>query len=144
MVSLERIRELYIINTFIPLFFWFGVYSTISYIDIVSFALFKLVCAIFASIYLVYKISEFLQIKPIHLFLKYVKFLILPLIAFVMINLIIKPYLPLQMSTVNFLIISFVLLINFLIGYYILFLTSSFHKNEYYKYFKKFINLKNS
>ena len=142
MISLERIKELYIINTIIPVFFWIGVYLTISYIDILSFALFKFLSALLASFFLINKLSNFLKINIVSSIFRYSKVLILPLLIFIIIYFVIKPYLPSELSITNFLIILLLLLINFLLGYFILFQISSFYKNEYFKYVKKIFNLK--
>lgn len=140
MISLERIKELYIINTIIPVFFWIGVYLTIGYINVISFALFKFLSAILACFFLINKLAGFLDIKIVSSILNYSKLLTLPLLSFIIIYVVFKPWLPTELGTFNFLTISFIMLVNLVIGYMILFQISIFYKNEYFKYIKKIIN----
>lgn len=104
-ISLEKIKQLYFINTIIAFVYWIGIMVTIHVWGLYSFAFFKCFSLIIASLlYLVIGI-KFLEIN----LLEFIKKIILPVavpIIFLIISLmIIEPFLPLTKGKMNLLFV---------------------------------------
>jgi O-antigen/teichoic acid export membrane protein len=143
LVSLEKLKDLYFINTLIVVFFWVGVYFTISHLGVISFAFFKFLSAIITSIYLIIIISKIIKLKPILYIYKYGKLFILPLISLFIVYEILHSYIVLEKGVLNFLMVSLIMITTFIFAFLVLLYTSKFYRNEYKMYLEKVLKIKN-
>jgi hypothetical protein len=140
---LEKLKDLYFINTLIVVFFWVGVYFTISHLGVISFAFFKFLSAIITSIYLIIIISKIIKLKPILYIYKYGKLFILPLISLFIVYEILHSYIVLEKGVLNFLMVSLIMITTFIFSFLVLLYTSKFYRNEYKMYLEKVLKIKN-
>ena len=142
-VSLEKLRDLYLINTLIVIFFWFGIYFTIDHLGVVSFAFFKVLSAIITSIYLTIIISKMINLKPILYLYKYGKLFIVPLISLFIVYEVLHSHIVLEKGALNFLMVSLTMVITFTTAIAVLLYISKFYRNEYKMYLEKILKIKN-
>ncbi len=139
MVALERIKDMYIINTLMVVIFWAGVVLTQKYWGINSFAVFKLMAGVVASLYylrilvnyLDYKYFQFIE----HVLLK----MMIPIIVQVFFLISVINLLPNEKSMQNFLVVILTGGFGALVGLITLYLTSKYYREMTNKYLKKII-----
>lgn len=131
LMAQERGKEMYIINTLIPIIYWFGIFISFQYLKLEAFAVFKLIAFIFSSFFYYILLVQFLKFN----FLKAFNLLILPLIPPVIFLVIFAHFivniLPDSKSIFNLLVTSITILISLIISYLIYFIVSS--KDDYLK-----------
>ncbi|GEC73213.1 Na+-driven multidrug efflux pump [Flavobacterium flevense] len=70
MIANERLKEMYIVSALMPIIYWVGIYFTLDFFGVKSFAFFKFLAFFFSGlVYLWYSIS-FLKISLINFFVK--------------------------------------------------------------------------
>lgn len=62
-MSFERVRELYIINTIITVVFWLGIFLFVGTLGILSFAVFKVIASLIAMLFYLKVALEFIKIN---------------------------------------------------------------------------------
>ena len=107
MMAKEKLKDMYIVNTLIPIVFWTGIILTNNFWGIKSFAIFKLVAFVFSAIVYYKYMLKYIGMKFSHSINVIFKPLILPVLFVVSISLIIKDYLPVEKSKEHFLIVLF-------------------------------------
>jgi O-antigen/teichoic acid export membrane protein len=131
-VALEKIRQLYLINTVMACVYWIGIAATVNYWQVESFAIFKLISLLIASLFYLVISMKFLEID----ILQFIKKVILPIagpVVFLMVSLIlIEPYLPIEKGKANLLLVVFTGGVFSLLSFCLYYLMS--------KDFKGFIN----
>lgn len=100
-VAQEKIKSLYALNVFLPIFFWFGIFISFNKFGVFSFAIFKFLSFIISAIfYFIYTI-KFLETDPVSLLVKIFKPMIFSLIFLITILPIINLFLPIAKSKIN-------------------------------------------
>jgi len=103
--ALEKIKQLYLINTIMAITYWLGIFITIKFWQVDSFAIFKFVTLFIAAIFYLIVSLNFLKMS----FLQFFKKIILPFVfpaSFLIISLlIIEPFLPITKGKLNLLIV---------------------------------------
>lgn len=105
--SLVKIKELAGINTIITIIFWIGIISTLSYWQVLSFAIFKLVSFLIATACYAFLCIKFLDITYFKFFKETILDSILILIILIIVLYSISSYLPTTKSSMNLLIVGF-------------------------------------
>ena len=135
--SLLRLKELYLINTIIPLVFWIGIYFSYEDMGIQSFALFKSISFLIGSLYYLKIGLEFTSFSMLH----FTKVIILPVIipmiyVYVMGSYIAYKYPISEMSHANLLFVAGSVIIVILSGFFLQILVNRdlfvFLKRKYY------------
>jgi len=139
LMAQQRVKEMYLVNTIIPLVFWFGIILTYSFFGLKAFAIFKLVAFGISAIVYYFIILKFLNISIFESFQKIISHLLLPIMFLIVVSFIIKDLLPFEKSKMNLLIVAAsvgcLILITFILQYF----SSSYLR----KYVKKILIAKN-
>jgi hydrogenase-4 membrane subunit HyfE len=125
MVSLKKIKSLYLISTLLPIIYWSGIILSFKYIGIVSFSVFKLISFLLSGIFYIYLSNKYLNVSWIKFFQNNI-FAILgtPVVIFIAV-LTIDNFLPLHKGMTEMLNYSAIFLFLNVIGFvsYLLFST---------------------
>ncbi|WP_306534115.1 lipopolysaccharide biosynthesis protein [Geobacter sp.] len=105
LMSKERIREIYVIATILPIVFWLGVLTTYSRFGLLSFAAFKLLATLLSEAFYLYALLKYLRISLVDFFATIIRPLILPLLFLGMLTASFYQYLPSDKSKVNVIIV---------------------------------------
>lgn len=106
-MSFERIRELYLINTLIAVVFWIGVFLLFDNLGSLSFAVLKLVVAIIAMLFYLKVALDFIKINLFSFFKKTVIKLAIPVaIQIIVLSLIMSKF-NMEKSEVELLLVLF-------------------------------------
>ncbi|MES2590492.1 MAG: polysaccharide biosynthesis protein [Bacteroidota bacterium] len=106
LMAQERIKEMYFVNTLIPIVFWLGVALTYPFWGLKSFAVFKLIAFGISAIVYYFVIVKFLNITVIQLMKKMILPLLLPVLFLVIVSFFVKNFVPYEKSKLNVLIIA--------------------------------------
>lgn len=120
-MSFERVKELYVINTVIAIVFWLGIYLFIDTVGILSFAIFKFVAAAIAMVFYLKVALRFIEIKLKDFLDKVIVKLIPSILVQVLVLLLLRNFLPLEKSLKNLLMVLFIAALSIvlaLITYY--------------------------
>lgn len=125
LMAQERIKEMYFVNTLLPVVYWGGIILTFSILGLKSFAIYKLLAfCISALVY--YSIGlRFINITLVQSFKEIFKPIILPVLFILITSLIIRDHLPQEKSKINVLIVFFVAGIQMAASLTIQYFTSS-------------------
>lgn len=106
LMSQQRVKEMYLVGTLIPLVFWIGIVLTYSFFGLKSFAIFKLIAFGISVIAYYFILLKFLNINFIESLQKIIRPLFLPVIFLIVTTFIIKDFVPCEKSKLNLLIIA--------------------------------------
>lgn len=140
LVSLLRIKEIYLINTVVVFVFWLGIFFSYKLYGVKSFPIFKLLSSIIFSIFYSKIVLNFLKQDYFKSIFLVIKKLFIPILSIFMFHYLVKDYLPLQKSDTNFLIILLVISLSLLVAFTALYCTSNSYKILYKSYIKKLKN----
>jgi O-antigen/teichoic acid export membrane protein len=138
LVATERVKEMYAISAFRVLLYWCGIFTTINYWGVNSFALFKFLSFTIAAIFYflimikLLKINIFLAVKK-HIFTVFIT-----LLYIVTINLFVNDYLPTAKSKFNFFVVLLYTVFLIVTSMLIIILTNVDYKNK----IRKLMNFK--
>ena len=125
LMAKERIKEIYLINTLIPIIYWTGIISTYHFLGLNSFAIFKLIAFAGSAIgYYVIMIS-FLKIGVFQSIKEFLIPMLLPLLFIIATSYITIDHLPVEKSGINFLIVAIVAAFIMAFAFTIQYLVSS-------------------
>ena len=128
-VSLEKIKDLYLSSFIMTSVFWVGIIATISYLGLMSFAIFKVVSGFVVTLYYLKYLLKFLEIDVLS-FIKLSLFeMIIPSVIQIIFLILIKKFLPFQEGTFNLILIITFGGFSALIGLTSLFLISKYYRN---------------
>lgn len=140
---LVRIKEMYLINLVMVVVFWGGVFATVSFWGVISFAFFKMIAATIVMLFYLHFFLDFLEISLIR-FLRQTFFrLIIPVVVQVSFLILVSGFLPEVKGKINLLIVVSMGGISVLLGFLTLYFTSNYYKEEYKRYIYKFVKIKN-
>jgi len=106
LMAQERIKEMYFVNTLIPVIFWSGIILLYPFWGLKSFAVFKLIAFGISSIVYYFIMLKFLQINIKQSFLEIFQPIILPIIFLIFTTLLIRDFIPCEKSKLNLLIVA--------------------------------------
>jgi O-antigen/teichoic acid export membrane protein len=126
----ERIKEMYMVNTLIPVVYWCGIVLSFSVIGLISFAFFKFVAFTISAIVYFFIIQRYLSLSPAQLYHSYIRPVLLPVVFLFLATFIVADYMPAEKSKMNLLISvtssGFMIIIAFLLTYF----SSPFFKSQ--------------
>lgn len=106
-ISFERIRELYLINSLIVVVFWLGIFLLFGTLGTLSFAVFKLVVAIIAMFFYLKVALDFIKISLFNFCKETVIKLFVPLALQILVLSIIKSEFIIYKSKIDLLLVLF-------------------------------------
>ena len=133
-VALEKIKQLYVISTIIVLVYWIGIFLTINYFSINSFALFKFIAFLIAGIFYLKILLDYLNMNVIKFVKVFLYPIIIPLCGAIIVLLVIEPFLPTGKSKLNLLLVILTGGIVSLIASLGYFISTGILKNYYEKF----------
>jgi O-antigen/teichoic acid export membrane protein len=142
LVSLLRIKDIYLINTVVVFVFWLGIFFSYKLIGIISFPLFKLFSSIIFAMFYFKVVLNFLKQDYFKSIFLIIKRLFIPVFSIFLLHYFVKDYLPLQKSSTNFIIILIIMFISFKLALISLYFTSNSYKILYTSYINKLKKLK--
>jgi O-antigen/teichoic acid export membrane protein len=107
-MSFERIRELYLINTLIAVVFWLGIFLLFGTLGTLSFAVFKLVAAIIAMLFYLKVALDFMKINLFNFCKETVFKLVVPVALQILFLSLIKSEFTIDKSTGDLLLVLFI------------------------------------
>lgn len=125
LMAQERIKELYLVNSLIPIIYWVGIILTYSYLGLKSYSIFKLVAFGISAIIYYFTMIKFLGMNILDSLSEIFKPLVIPLIFSILISLFIRNYLPIEKSKQHLFFVTVVILIIIGISFFIQLLTSN-------------------
>ena len=140
LVSLLRIKEIYLINTVIVFVFWIGIFFSYKLYGIKSFPIFKLFSAIIFVLFYSRVVLNYLKKDYFKSIILFIKRLFIPIFSMFFLHYLVKDYLSLQKSSANFIIILIIIFLSFVIALLALYFTSNSYKILYKSYINKLIN----
>ena len=102
----EKIKEMYFVNTIIPLIYWTGIISTYTIIGLKSFAFFKFVAFSISSLAYFLILKRYLALSISQLVRRYIGHILFPLLLLFGATILIFDYLPHEKSKINLLIVA--------------------------------------
>lgn len=122
LMAQEKIKEMYMINTFIPLIYWTGIILTYPMFGLITFAILKFVAFSISAIVYFFILKRYLGLSLKQSFQRYIQPIIIPVIFLFVTVLMITDYLPHDKSKWNLFIVAsstgLMILISFLLVYF--------------------------
>lgn len=134
LVAQEKHKEMYLINTIIPLIYWGGIFITYSTIGLKSFAIFKFIAFSVSAFSYLTILLNYLKLSYFEFVKIYIKPNLLPLVFIIFISFLIKNMLPIHHSKSGLLTVSVISSFIVVTSFIILSLTSTFFKEQCYKF----------
>jgi len=141
LMAQERIREMYIVNTIIPVVYWGGIVLSYSEFGLNSFAIFKFVAFSISAIVYFSIMQKYLDFSITRVMQCYVYPILLPAIFLFSVAYLISGYMPLEKSKMNLLIVLVTSGIMILLSYLIVYFSSSYFKGQSRKVFATLWNV---
>jgi len=130
LMAQERIKEMYLVNTLIPLIYWVGIILSYSQIGLNAFAFFKFVAFSISAIVYSYIISRYLNLSIRQSFQRYVCPILVPVIFLVAATFAINSYLPAEKSKINLTIVTTISLLLMALSFSLVYLLSTYFKEQ--------------
>ncbi|MDA7707901.1 hypothetical protein N8806_01510 [Flavobacteriaceae bacterium] len=137
-VSLEKIKDLYLSSFIMTSVFWVGIIATISYLGLMSFAIFKVVSGFVVTLYYLRYLLKFLEIDVFSFIKLTLLEMIIPSVIQIIFLIILLPFLPETKGTLNLFIVIGVGAFATLLGFLSLYRISNYYKLEILKIYLKF------
>jgi len=135
LMAQERIKEMNIVNTLIPLIYWTGILLSYSTIGLNAFAFFKLVAFSISAIVYAFIIQRYLDLSLSHAIQRFVRPVLLPIVFLIVTNFFITDYLPIEKSKTNLAIVAAASVMLIILSYLLAYLSSSYFKDQSRKIF---------
>lgn len=101
LMAQEQIKQIYVVNTIIPIIYWVGVVSSYSFLGLQSFAIFKFIAFVVPIAYYLPYLLKFLSLSLGNFLNKVIKPVLIPVAFLVVLVLLIDGYLPCVKSKIN-------------------------------------------
>jgi len=137
LIAKERQKELYFINTLLPIIFWIGIIVTIGIWGVESFAIFKLIAFLFSAIALYKLMIGYLKLNLLESIKKIFGPVFFPTLFLTLTSFAIRHYLPQEKSKLYLLIVAAVIGLLILGSFVVLYLTSENWKSQLNKTIKQ-------
>ena len=141
LVSLEKIKEMYLVNLTVVIVFWLGIYFTYKNLGLISFPIFKLISTSISAIFYFSFLINFLEKSVFEILVKIFKNLFIPILVLYFCLISLLEFLPIYKSNINFIIVFCYSLLSISVAFISLFLTSKYYRNEFKIYFIKILNI---
>lgn len=132
LMAKERIKELYLINTIIPIVYWIGIVSTYSIIGLKSFAIFKLLSFVFSIGFSFVIMLKYFKMSTMLLMKMILRPLLLPILFIIISSFFMVDFLPSTQSKFNLLIVLLFTILLILSSFLIVFFSSKSVRREIY------------
>ena len=136
LMARERIREMYIINSIIPIVYWLGIILTYKYWELNAFAIFKVLAFCIAAVYYFYLSGKYLKLSYFKLTGRLFSPLILPIIFVVLSAVILKQFLPIEKATTNIILVILSISMIIISGLLVQLLTSTIWRQKAFSILK--------
>lgn len=132
----EKIKEMYLVNTLIPLVYWIGIISTYAVIGLKSFAIFKFAAFIISALAYLLILKRYLALSIFQLIQRYIWPVLFPSLLLFVATFLIINHLPNEKSKVNLLIVALTA-VSFITGSFVLqYILSAKWRNQIIKILK--------
>jgi O-antigen/teichoic acid export membrane protein len=122
LMAQERVKEMYIVNTLIPVIFWSGIILTYSFFGLKSFAIFKFIAFGISAVVYYFIMLKFLKINVMQSFKEIFRPILFPIIFLIVAAFIVKDFLPFEKSKLNLFMVAVtagsLILVSFIIQYF--------------------------
>ncbi len=135
LMAQERIREMYIVNTLIPVVYWCGIVLSYSDFGLNSFAIFKFVAFTISAVVYSLIMQKYLDLSIRKIMQSYIYPILLPIIFLFAVAFLITDYMPLEKSKMNLLIVAVTSVLMILLSYLIVYFSSNYFKSQSRKVF---------
>jgi O-antigen/teichoic acid export membrane protein len=135
LMAQERIKEMYLVNTLIPLVYWVGIVLTYKIIGLNSFAFFKFIAFSISAIAYVLILRQYLDLSIGQSIQRYVRPVLVPIIFLFVTAFLISDHLPMQKSKMNLLIVLISTGLMILISFLMVYFSSPYFKSQSRKIF---------
>ena len=125
LMAKERIKEIFLISTLIPIIYWTGIISTYHFFGLKSFAIFKLIAFGASAIGYYFIMIRFLKINTFRSLKEFFLPMLLPILFLIGVSHLIIDHLPVEKSKINLLIVSVTATLLLTIAFVIQYLMSS-------------------
>lgn len=105
LMAQERVKEMYFVNTLLPVAYWGGIILTYSFLGLKSFAVFKLFAFIVSAVVYYFIMLKFLKINIVQSLKEIFKPIVVPIIFLIITTLVLRDFLPFEKSKLNLLIV---------------------------------------
>lgn len=126
LMAQQRVKEMYFVNTLIPIVFWCGIILSYSFLGLLSFAVFKLIAFVMSAIVYYFIVLKFLNITLYESFQKIVRPLFIPIIFLFVTTFIVKDFVSCEKSKFNLLIVAGISILLLLGAFIIQYFSSPF------------------
>ena len=106
LMAKERIKEMYLMSTLIPIIYWTGIISTYHFFGLKSFAIFKLIAFVASAIVYYIIMIRILKINVFQSIKEFFTPMLLPLLFLLGVSYLIIDHLPVEKSKINLLIVA--------------------------------------
>lgn len=130
LMAKQRIKEIYFVNTLIPIIFWIGIILTNSFFGIKSFAIFKLIAFAVSAISYQIIMIKYLEIKLLKSIADFLIPLLLPLFFLFGSVFLIVDYLPTEKSKQNLLVVFLTMVVIVLLAFVVQYIVSPKIRNK--------------
>jgi O-antigen/teichoic acid export membrane protein len=138
LVAKEQQKALYFVNALLPFIFWLGILFTINILGVYSFAVFKLVAVIFASLVLYKLMIDYLKLNILDSVKKIFLPMLFPILFLIFTAFLIRDYLPETKSKLNLLVVAIVMGVLIVLSFMIQYFVSQKLRQEFSKVLKTF------
>ena len=125
LMAKERIKEMYLVSTLIPIIYWTGIISTYHFFGLNSFAIFKFIAFVVSAIGYYLIMIRFLKIEVFQSIKEFFIPMMLPILFLIVACYITIDYLPIEKSKTNLLIVTIVAAFMMAFAFTIQYLVSS-------------------
>lgn len=125
LMAKERIKEMYLISTLIPIIYWTGIITTYHFFGLNSFAIFKFIAFGASAIGYYFIMIRFLKIEVFQSIKEFFIPMLLPLLFLIAASYITIDHLPIEKSKINLLIVAIVAAFMMAFAFTIQYLVSS-------------------
>lgn len=137
LMAMERIKEMYWVNTLIPFVYWIGIALTYTIIGLNAFALFKFLAFSISAIVYFFILKKYLNLSITQSFQRYILPVTIPLIYIFVTASFATGFLPMEKSKLNLLIVTSFAVIIIVSSFALVYLFSRDFKSQSKKIFSQ-------
>lgn len=129
LMAQERIKEMYLVNTFIPLIYWTGIVLTYRTFGLNAFAFFKFIAFSISAIVYFFILKRYLDLTLFKSFQLFIQPILAPIIFLLVTTYLFTNFLPNEKSILNLVIVAASAGLMIISSFLIVFFTSSYYKS---------------
>lgn len=130
LMAQEKIKEMYMVNTIIPLVYWSGIALTYNKFGLNSFALFKFIAFTISAIVYIGILKRYLNLSFSQLYQQYIRPIIIPILFLIFTSFLISDYLPIEKSKINLLTAATSTGLMIISSFLLVYFSSSYFKSQ--------------